>query len=187
MPDKKVTKTEVKPEPVEVEEEEPATFDKWDNRQVKNAIDDAVKEVVKKQLGENSEECFALVDKRLWMAFFSCLLCGFACLYDYLYPYPASHYFMIGCIVPYAIIMAYLTYFMMYVEGAIILTMKKGENKFYVASKIGRFDGLYTLSVSKNDANENEEELSIGKVVTEDNQVCEDAVTSIVKKLMKID
>lgn len=38
MPDKKVTKTEVKPEPVEVEEEEPATFDKWDNRQVKNAI-----------------------------------------------------------------------------------------------------------------------------------------------------
>ena len=38
MPNKKVTKTEVKPEPVEVEEEEPATFDKWDNRQVKNAI-----------------------------------------------------------------------------------------------------------------------------------------------------
>lgn len=51
MPDKKVTKTEVKPEPVEVEEEEPATFDKWDNRQVKNAIDDAVKEVVKKTTG----------------------------------------------------------------------------------------------------------------------------------------
>ena len=38
MPDKKVTKTEAKPEPVEVEGEEPATFDKWDNRQVKNAI-----------------------------------------------------------------------------------------------------------------------------------------------------
>jgi hypothetical protein len=187
MPDKKVAKTEAKPEPVDVEEEEPATFDKWDHRQVKNAIDDTVKEVVKKQLGETSEECFALVDKRLWMAFFSCLLCGFACLYDYLYPYPASHYFMIGCIVPYAIIMAYLTYFMMYVEGAIILTMKKGENKFHVASKIGRFDGLYTLSISKNDANETEEEFSIGKVVTEDNQVCEDAVATIVKKLMKID
>ena len=118
------------------EEEEPVTFDKWDHRQVKNAIksvkngfnellvfelsfflnfdlfmficetlfiDDTVKVVIKNQLGDDSEECFALVDKRLWMAFISCLLCGIACLYDYLYPYPQSHYFMIWCIVPYAI------------------------------------------------------------------------------------
>ena len=35
--------------------------------------------------------------------------------------------------------------------------------------------------------NETEEEFSIGKVVTEDNQVCEDAVADIVKKLLKED
>merc|ERR1712170_77271 len=136
---------------------EEVAFDRWDHRQVKNAIDDVVEEVVKKQLGDSSEECFALVDKRLWMAFTSCLLCGIACLYDYLYPYPASHYFMIGCIVPYAIIMAYLTYFMMYIEGNIVLTMKKGENTFHVASKIGRYDGQYTLTVTKNEKNKQEE------------------------------
>ena len=83
--------------------------------------------------------------------------------------------------------MAYLTYFMMYIEGSIILTMKKGENTFHVSSKIGRYDGLYTLSISKNDKNEVEEEFSVGKVVTEDCQVCEDAVDKIVKKLMKAD
>ena len=76
---------------------------------------------------------------------------------------------------------------MMYIEGAIILTMKKGDNKFHVSSKIGRFDGLYTLSISKNDKNETEEEFSIGKVVSEDNQVCENAVADIVKKLLKED
>ena len=40
---------------------------------------------------------------------------------------------------------AYLTYFMMFVEKNIILTMREKEDKWHISTKMGRFDGLYSL------------------------------------------
>merc|ERR1711988_1771060 len=81
MPDKKQKKPVANTENKEEAEEEPVAFDRWDNRQVKNAIDDTVKEVVKKQLGESSEECFALVDKRLgWLFSAACFVDLLVCM-----------------------------------------------------------------------------------------------------------
>merc|ERR1712048_125560 len=167
------------------DETEVTKIDKWDHRQVKNSIDDNVKDAVREELID-CEECFKLIDKRLWLAFISCLLCGICCGYDYLYPYPKSHYFMIACIIPYGIVVAYLTYFMMYVESNIIITMANTEAdyKYHISTEMGKFDGLYKLTISYKDITL-DDKFCVGNVVQEDSQVSYEAVLEKVKGLIE--
>ena len=63
--------------------EEPKIIDKWDHRQVKNGLDEAVKKAVSELFPEATED-FYLIDTRNWLCLVCCILCLAACGYDYL-------------------------------------------------------------------------------------------------------
>lgn len=57
---------------------------------MKNALDDAVKEVLTEKL--QYPEDHSLMDGRLWICGIAVAVAMFALLWDFLYPFPASRY-----------------------------------------------------------------------------------------------
>ena len=68
--------------------EERTKVNKWDGSAVKNALDDAVRDILIKRL--NYVENFKLVDGRLAICSIAVGIAMLALLWDYLYPFPAS-------------------------------------------------------------------------------------------------
>lgn len=67
---------------------QPVKINKWDGSAVKNALDDAVRDVLTKKF--NYTENFALMDGRLVICSVAVIVAGFALVYDFLYPFPQS-------------------------------------------------------------------------------------------------
>ena len=74
--------------PPQPKPEEPIKINKWDGTAVKNALDDAVKEILTKKF--NYVEDHGLMDGRLWICFVAVAVAMFALAWDFFYPFPAS-------------------------------------------------------------------------------------------------
>ncbi|XP_017879334.2 probable signal peptidase complex subunit 2, partial [Ceratina calcarata] len=92
---------------------------KWDGSAVKNALDDAVKDILIKKY--NYIENFAVLDGRLALCGVTVIVAVVALLSDYLYPFPASKSILVSCVCLYFFLMFLLTLYTIYKEKGIFV------------------------------------------------------------------
>ncbi|KAL0273558.1 UNVERIFIED_CONTAM: hypothetical protein PYX00_006195 [Menopon gallinae] len=132
------------------------TINRWDGSACKNALDDAVKEVLTRKY--NYTESFGLVDARLLMCGIAVGVAMFALLWDYLYPFPQSTPVLIICVSTYFIMMGILTLYSSYLEKGIFIVAIQKDNKnsghevvWEASSYMIKYDDKYWLSLTYKD------------------------------------
>jgi len=133
--------------------EKPIKVDKWDGNAVKNALDDAIRDIFTKEHGFQEKNTY--VDIRLTLSTLGCLVALTALLYDYLNPFPQSIYVLVVCVTSYFALMSILTLFMTFVEADVILLAhekdKSGldpDNVWTIGTTLARFDDNYQMRFS---------------------------------------
>ena len=185
--------TKGKSEKNSVEVKESVQVYKWDGTAVKNALDDAVKDVMTEKLPYT--ENFALKDGRLLICGVAVGVAMFALLWDFLYPFPLSRPVLIGCVTTYFILMGILTLYTTFKEkGIFVVVMQKDpagldpDSRWEAASNMKKYDDKYELSLSYLDGkNKTTRETtvikSVGDFIDDNGVICQDLIEPVVLKM----
>ncbi|CAL8103934.1 unnamed protein product [Calicophoron daubneyi] len=128
------------------------TVNKWNAGALKNALDDATKEVLSQKY--KLVECHRLFDGRLLLCTISVLFACFGLLWDYLYPHPQSRMVLIACVLSYFLLSILITAYVMFVEKNIFFVGKRLDptgldppDTWQLCSRMNKYDPTYHLSV----------------------------------------
>ncbi|XP_075991729.1 signal peptidase complex subunit Spase25 [Anticarsia gemmatalis] len=140
-------------------------INKWDGAAAKNAIDDAIREVLTGDL--KCKESFALIDGRLFLCALAVGVALYALLWDYLYPFPQSRLVLIICVSSYFILMGILTLYTTFKEKGVFVVAKEkvGNNTrvWEASSYVKKHDDKYNLVLVLRDSTGKSREASITK------------------------
>jgi len=166
---------------------------KWDGVAVKNALDDAITEVMTKKLPYT--ENHSLRDGRLFICALAVFIAGFALVWDFFFPFPQSKPILIGCVGGYFLLMGVLTLYTTFKEkGIFVVVMQKDpagldpDIRWEVASNMKKYDDVYEVSVKVIDgksgaSRETSFKKSVADFIDDNGVVCQDLIEAEMMKM----
>ncbi|XP_076031381.1 signal peptidase complex subunit Spase25 [Oratosquilla oratoria] len=139
---------------IQTMEDNPPKVNKWDGIAVKNALDDAVKDVLISRYGYT--ESHKLMDGRILISSIAVGFSLFALFWDWYFPFPQSRSVLLICVTSYFTMMGILTLYTAYVEKGIFCLARNTDRAgvdpddiWISSSSLKRFDDQYHLSLSQ--------------------------------------
>jgi len=172
---------------------EPVKVFKWDGVAVKNALDDAIREVMTKKLPYT--ENHSLMDGRLVICGLAVGIALWALAWDFLNPFPKSKPVLIACVGGYFFLMGIHSLYTMFKEkGIFVVVMQKDpagldpDSRWEVSSKMKKFDDMYEVTLSVADgkggmARQTSFQRSVADFIDENGVICQDIVESVIMKM----